>query len=423
MEILIDGERWVDDQEVLPYLRKRGAPHSVDTIGVLWSRAGRRRTSQGRCMKCIYCLKDRDVTFRGVEHVIPGAFGTFGSNTPTLDCVCDEFNAYFGRELDQLLARDTIEGISRHTRGRLSSESRAQRKLEISLAEGPEVGPLAGLRVSVDGTTGKLMRPRTQFHAFNFQTKQNEVYLIEQISGLTLPEAIYGAPGNNGVKGTWQVKAFAASKEAYDALVAALQANGIDYRPGEPFQIPQSSAEASGNEPTLPVYIEGEVDTPHKRALAKILMNFVAWTLGCEEALKVQWDFLRIYVRRAEGLIKSRMTEQPFCGGQETETQRFADDSIDIRIENLETNIVGSIQFYGRFTYGKRCTGLRSRDRLPVHSRIRTDPWRKALDRGRGEWDRTGWHWRVIGSGDNGALCVQHRYRHQPADKAASCLL
>jgi hypothetical protein len=36
-------------------------------------------------MKCIYCLKDSDVTFRGVEHVIPEAFGTFGSNTPTLD--------------------------------------------------------------------------------------------------------------------------------------------------------------------------------------------------------------------------------------------------------------------------------------------------------------------------------------------------
>jgi len=142
-------------------------------------------------MKCIYCMRDSGVTFRGVEHVIPQAFGRFGSNTPTVNCVCDDCNSYFGRELDRLLARDTIEGVSRYARGQLSSESRAQKRLEISLAEGPEAGPFAGLRVSVDGATGKLMRPRAQFHAFNFQTQKNEVYFIEQIPGLALPEANY----------------------------------------------------------------------------------------------------------------------------------------------------------------------------------------------------------------------------------------
>ena len=30
-----------------------------------------------------------------LEHVIPQGFGRFGSNTPTLDCVCDDCNAYF----------------------------------------------------------------------------------------------------------------------------------------------------------------------------------------------------------------------------------------------------------------------------------------------------------------------------------------
>jgi hypothetical protein len=302
-------------------------------------------------MKCIYCLRDSGVTFHGVEHVIPRAFGRFGSNTPTLDCVCDECNAYFGRELDQLLARDTIEGVSRYARGQLSGETRAQRRLEISLAEGPEAGPYAGLRVSVDGTTGKLMRPRAQFHAFNFQTQKNEVYFIERIHGLVLPEAIYGVPGKDGVKGTWRVKAFAASKEEYDALVAALQATGIDFQPGELFQMPEGSTAESGIEPTFLVYIEGEVDTSHKRALAKILMNFVAWSLGCDEALKARWDFLRNYVRHAKGLIKCRLSERPFWDGQEVETLRFADDSIDIRIENLGNNIVGSMQFYGRFIY------------------------------------------------------------------------
>lgn len=302
-------------------------------------------------MKCIYCLKVSGVTFRGVEHVIPQAFGTFASKTPTVDCVCDECNAYFGRELDHRLARETIEGITRYARGQLSSESRAQKHLTITLAEGPEVGRFAGLRVAVDGTTGTLMQPRAQFHAFNFQTNQNEVYFIEQIDGITLPEATYGAPGKDGVQGSWRVKVFAGSTEDYDDIIAALQANGIAYRPGEPFQLPV--VHVSGNEqmPSFPVEIEGEIDSQHRRALGKILMNFVAWTLGCEEALRDKWDFLRKYVRQSEGLIKWRMTERQFWDGHETDALRFADDSIDIRIENHGSNILGSIQFYGRFTY------------------------------------------------------------------------
>lgn len=300
-------------------------------------------------MKCIYCLRDTDITFKGVEHVVPQAFGTFGSKSPVLDCVCDECNRYFGRELDQLLSRETLEGVSRYTRGIASSETRPQKRLEIALAEGPEIGHFADARVDVDGKTGRLMRLHAQFHVFNFQTRQNEVYYREEIPGLTLPEAIYGKPGNNGIKGTWRVKTIAASKEEHDELVAALQAAGIDYQPGEPFQMP--SGDVADAQADFPVEIQGVVDKSHKRALAKILMNFVAWTLGPDEALKARWDFLRGYVRRAEGEIKARITERPFWDGQETETRRFADDSIDIRIENLDGNIVGSLQFYARFTY------------------------------------------------------------------------
>jgi hypothetical protein len=60
---------------------------------------------------CIYCPQTDPGRFRGVERVIPQGFGRFGSDTPTLDCVCDGCNAYFGRELDQLLTRDTFINV------------------------------------------------------------------------------------------------------------------------------------------------------------------------------------------------------------------------------------------------------------------------------------------------------------------------
>lgn len=300
-------------------------------------------------MTCIYCAATNQAAFSGVEHVIPQSFGTFGSNTPTLACVCDDCNRFFGRELDQLLARDTLEGVTRYARGQLSSERRPQRRLEITLADGPEAGDFAGLRVAIDGTTGTLMEIVPQFHAFNFQTGRNEVYFLHQIVALELPEAIYGVPAADGGNGTRRVKVFGSDKAEHDALVDQLNAQGIPFRSGERLRPPEPRAEDAA--PTLPVVIEGMVDTFHKRALAKILMNFVAWTLGREEALQSRWDFLRNYARYAQGAIRSRLSEQAFWADQEAIVEGSAEDSIDIRIENRGTNVVGAVRFYGRPSY------------------------------------------------------------------------
>ncbi len=123
---------------------------------------------------CIYCPQTDRSRFRGVEHVIPQAFGRFGSETPTLDCVCDDCNAYFGRELDQLLARETYEGISRYSRGQFSRDARPQKRVSLSLADPAEAGDCLGLRVAVDGTNGRLMPITVQFHVHNFRTGTDE---------------------------------------------------------------------------------------------------------------------------------------------------------------------------------------------------------------------------------------------------------
>jgi HNH endonuclease len=52
-------------------------------------------------MECIYCTAIRPLDFPK-EHVVPKAFGRF-RNSLTLDCVCDECNTFFGRELEVFL--------------------------------------------------------------------------------------------------------------------------------------------------------------------------------------------------------------------------------------------------------------------------------------------------------------------------------
>jgi len=301
--------------------------------------------------ECIYCHQRDASLFRGVEHLIPQSFGTFGSDTPTLDCVCDECNRYFGRELDSLLARETHEGISRYVRGIRSSEARPQKRLTITLAEGPDTGSLAGARVAVDGTTGKLMPLAGQFVIYNFRTGKTETYFENQIPTLVLPEDAYGKPGTGGKKGTWKCKVLAPSKEGHDIIVEALQRAGINFQPGAPLQPPAFESVTPLEPLTFPVVVEVEIDDQHKRAIAKILMNFVAYYLGHDEVLRPRWNFLREFIRNGVGKIRTRVTDQPFWTGQETDHLRFVDDSINVRVENMNGHIVGAIQFYNQITY------------------------------------------------------------------------
>lgn len=235
---------------------------------------------------CIYCFDSDAAYFKGKEHVIPESFGKFGSETPTLDCVCDQCNKFFCGTLDNVLARDTLEGISRYKHGQFSRETRPQRRLKITLAEGAETGDLAGVAASIDGMTGNLL-----------------------------------------------------------PLISA------DYKRGNPFNAPFLDNSEEAGRQSVAVVIEGEIDTLHKRAIAKILMNFVTFYIVRTDALKPRWDFLRRYVRNGEGEIKARISKKPFWTGQETDALRLSDDSINVRIENLEGDIVGTIQFYNQLTY------------------------------------------------------------------------
>ena len=59
---------------------------------------------------CIYCISTSERTTR--EHVMPRALGMFEQNW-TLDCVCDDCNQFFSRELELVLARDSAEAFFR----------------------------------------------------------------------------------------------------------------------------------------------------------------------------------------------------------------------------------------------------------------------------------------------------------------------
>lgn len=63
---------------------------------------------------CIYCLQEKSRKHFNSEHVLLKAFGVFGTDTFTLiNKVCIDCNQGFGNVIDNVLSRETLEGVHR----------------------------------------------------------------------------------------------------------------------------------------------------------------------------------------------------------------------------------------------------------------------------------------------------------------------
>lgn len=293
---------------------------------------------------CIYCGEGDPAKFSGREHVIPQAFGTFGGKTPTLKCVCDPCNRALGHELDQMLARETLEGLARYGQGRRSKEMRPQRRLRFTLADETEAGGMLGAAFAgLDPTTNQLLPLATQLQIENRQTGKVDIFTRAELGRFTLPEDVYGPVGER------KLNIFAPSKVEHDAFLDELNQAGLEMRMAGPSQLGINPSVDETGEPTLGVHVEGTFDDVHRRALAKIFINFAAFYLG-DEVNGARWASLKRFIRYGEGKLGARISNAPFWSGQETQTTRFP-DAINVRLENHARGVVGVIQFYNRYTY------------------------------------------------------------------------
>lgn len=295
---------------------------------------------------CIYCKTQEQSLFKGVEHLIPQCFGKFSSKTPTLKCVCDECNAYFAKELDQALARDSWEGVNRYKKGISSREQRPTKRLRFSLEKVPEVGVFGGMVFEgVDSKTGKLLKPRGQFQIKNRITGEFDNFFIDEIKDIQLDDNIYGTRNNR------ETKIFAPSKKEHQDVIDELKKIGINYKvKEEKIGLPLTEGRKGHEIIEIPIWIEGKIDNIIKRALIKILLNFSTFYIGENEILRSEWDKARNYVRNDSTPILGKIDSKPFWS-EETETMRFASDSINIIVENEGENVVGKIQIYNFYTY------------------------------------------------------------------------
>jgi HNH endonuclease len=231
---------------------------------------------------CIYCSQVCDVSEFNTEHVIPQAFGRFEQNL-TLDCVCSECNAHFGRTIDLALGRDSIEALLRFFHDvKPASEGRElrQQRLTVTLGDDPD---WTGCRLDVveeDEDAVVTLVPQVRFGlrggGWLFIT---EAVLSDETK--SLPEAI--DPTN--------VRLISNSVDTDERLIAVLAKRGIRFE----------TRSVSGPPPSMcglaPLDVRMKFDQIILRSIGKIAFNYAASAAGAAFVLGDAFDVTRAYIR------------------------------------------------------------------------------------------------------------------------------
>lgn len=289
--------------------------------------------------QCIYCKNTQPTNQFNREHVIPDSFGTFGPDTPVLNCVCKKCNSFLGKELDRPLARDSMEAAMRPNNLLFSSATRVQRRIRFWISDERLPRIFQKMPHFLNLKTGKM--EQLECVRLTKKNPEKQILILKQEID-TFDIADWTGPGI-------EVEVFSHPSELI-RIQKKLIKRGINIIPEKSKILKLDTLDESQKRKIL-FQMEASVDRTIVRSFCKILINFCAKYIDDQEVLKSPWDKARDFVRLDEGKIGYNPIIKPFWNSQETVSSRFDSDSYNIRIENKNNNIVGFAEFYNLVTH------------------------------------------------------------------------
>lgn len=208
-------------------------------------------------IKCLYCGETKQKSKFNKEHVIPKSFGTFGTQTPTLQIVCENCNQYFGDTIDRELSRSGLnvhKFLSGNKKTFESSKDFKNQSLTIS------EGPFMGLPVMLSRKNPKLITPPLHYD-FGLR-KENGKYDWYSVKTLPTKEEVSSHPTHS--EWIWILKS-----EKKDEIIQVFQReyNIILDNKFQDHQIKSAYVDSTF-----------ELNEMMLRSLYKIAYNFLAYT-------------------------------------------------------------------------------------------------------------------------------------------------
>ena len=262
---------------------------------------------------CIYCKQEKEETDFNTEHVIPQMFGTYPGKAPVLNQyqVCRECNSFFSRELEDKIALDSIEALSRMQYGtKRISDGRQLRgkRLKVEISE----GILKGISPQIVSNNNSPERIEFQYNKLIGPHKGGAEDEYEYYTCNNLPEATPDIIER-------------LKKVVNPIVVIGLSENetrplltGLGYiKQGSPYKAMEPK-DLIGDSEEIKVSFFDVVDPIKKRLAAKAVLNFLCYKYGPSFALQEKLDPIRNYIRYGtwdSSHLRFRIKDQPreFC--------------------------------------------------------------------------------------------------------------
>jgi hypothetical protein len=292
---------------------------------------------------CIYCLESKPLSgFKGEDHVIPRAFGSF-VNSPTLDCVCDECNGYFGRTIELATFRDSLEAVLRlfHRTKPAKEGVRELGSKRIVTTLGGDDRNWNGCHATWTEEDGELVVdlvpqvgfPRLDGAGWRFVTEE------------TLRNSEEPLPTDVDRN---RLLLISQSQEMGERLIAVLTRRGISFKERGPSGGPPPSVGG-----LAPTDLRTRIDDEILCCMAKIAFNYLAWTQHADFVLLPTFNPIRAFIRHwtiaPYPLVAVR--HKPILSNDTGETLLTDGHMVTASWTDNSRNIVGQVSPFNALTY------------------------------------------------------------------------
>lgn len=293
---------------------------------------------------CIYCLEPKPPSaFQGEDHVVPRAFGSF-VNSPTLDCVCDDCNGYFGRTIELATFRDGLEGLLRLLhRTKPAKGIRELGRRRIATTVGLDDRNWNGCHVEWSEEERQVRVTLVPQVGFRLREGDGWLYVTERDlkdTTKSLPAEIDPRRG---------IRLISPSREIDERLVTVLAGRGIRF---------QKSGETGGvvtsPDGLVPVDVRGQIDVAVYRCMSKIAFNYLAWTQHQDDfVLLPTFNPIRAFIRH--GTIPPyplvAVSHKPILTNDTGETPLTNGHMVTASWTDNSRHIVGQVSPFNALTY------------------------------------------------------------------------
>jgi hypothetical protein len=205
---------------------------------------------------------------------MPRAFGRF-TNSPTLDCVCDECNGAFGETIEREMGRDSLEALMRLVhKTKPASEVHELGSKRVTTTLDHEDPAWKGCHMEWKHEGGEVVVTLVPQVGFQRRDGAGWIYVTEkdlQDTAKPLPPE-----ADEPKKG---MRLVAPSREIDERLVAVLAGRGIAFK-----MIREDGGHLSSAGGVAQVSIRGSIDDTSYRCVGKIAFNYLTWRMGSDFA-------------------------------------------------------------------------------------------------------------------------------------------